>query len=617
MQGNIFKTNVDSQTRTPSCRTRDQTRRNDSTVPIVSTTYWSDTTDVMCWINSSKRKYRPYVAIRITEILSKSKITDCRWVPGKMNPADLATKPIINTKNTQEIWLNGPPFLRRDESDWPVKIKVKPDNSSRELVKILHIKNDYRKYIKITGDPIRISNWLKLVRVTAWTIRITRHLFRKLGPLDREEIINAEFELYKEAQRGFSEERKLILNGKRIPKSSELHRFSVFIDPKDPYQLLRLKSRLMKSKEIPYTTRVPIFMPKNDMITRRIVQFYHEITGHQNHQTTLNLLKRQFVIVSIQSLLNKVIRNCQSCAIYLAKPETPEMAALPLERLDYGCRPFANIGLDCFGPFKIGIDDRHKKVWGFLTMCLTTRAIQVDFLESLHGTACVDALTIFSNQWKVPKTIRCDNATNFVWASKNFIGRKGECPTWKFNPPLAPHMGGSWERVVRTIKSTLSRIQIPENMTLNKLRLFMSHVVDIVNSRPLTHVSVESEDSPSITPNHFLRPCMSEESKDNNIDLLGKHLENQDLLKKFWKKWSDEYLPTISVRSKWRDHVEPLNSGDLVIFKNDWGWTRGRIEEVFSDPESGQSREVTIYTKDKIYRRAVTQVAKLRIVKEY
>lgn len=176
---------------------------------------------------------------------------------------------------------------------------------------------------------------------------------------------------------------------------------------------------------------------------------------------------------------------------------------------------------------------------------------------------------------------------------------------------------GSWERMVRTIKSTLPRIQIPENMTLNKLRLFMSHVVDIVNSRPLTHVSVRSEDSPSITPNHFLRPCMSEEPQDINIDLLGKHLENQDLLKKFWKKWSDEYLPMISVRNKWRDHVEPLNFGDLVIFKNDWGWARGRIDEVFSDPDSGQSREVTIYTRDKIYKRAVTQVAKLRIVREH
>lgn len=60
-------------------------------INITSTTYWTDARDVMCWINSAKRRYRPYVGIRITEILSVSKISDWRWVPGKMNPADLAT----------------------------------------------------------------------------------------------------------------------------------------------------------------------------------------------------------------------------------------------------------------------------------------------------------------------------------------------------------------------------------------------------------------------------------------------------------------------------------------------------------------------------------------------
>lgn len=131
-------------------------------------------------------------------------------------------------------------------------------------------------------------------------------------------------------------------------------------------------------------------------------------------------------------------------------------------------------------------------------------------MDTLSGKDC-SALGIFSIQWRVPNRIRCDNATNLVWTAKNFVGRKGEKPEWIFNPPLAPHMGGTWERLKRSIKTTISRLPIPTDITLTQLKLFMSHVVDIVNSRPLTRVPVRSEDDPPITPNHFLRPCMSDE----------------------------------------------------------------------------------------------------------
>ncbi|CAG7723012.1 unnamed protein product, partial [Allacma fusca] len=75
---------------------------------------------------------------------------------------------------------------------------------------------------------------------------------------------------------------------------------------------------------------------------------------------------------------------------------------------------------------------------------------------------------------------------------------------WYFNPPGGPHMGGCYERLVRSVKVALGvalKERYPEEDLLHTLLLEAEF---LVNSRPLTHVSVDPDDPESITPNHFL-----------------------------------------------------------------------------------------------------------------
>lgn len=591
-----------------------------TSVPITTVTYWTDAKDVLWWINSAKRKYKQFVAIRVSEILLNSKSTEWRWVPGKENPADLGTKPQPNLCARQNLWLEGPTFLRRDQVFWPKEETITPNDPDLEILKVFHMRTS-PGHSRIVADPLRVGSWLKMVRVTAWTMRIVNHLARNKAPLSTHELKRAETEILREAQREFKIERDLIL-GKRscdIPKTSPLYKLSPFIDPEDPMQLIRMRSRILKANNLSYAMRYPIILPGGNPITKRLVEFYHQIHGHQLHQTVLNELRKKFIIIRSWNTLNKVLKSCQHCAVYRAEPRPPEMAVLPIERLDYGCRPFANVGIDCFGPITITKSrSRQEKRYGLIFTCLTTRAIQIEVLESMTGPDCLAAISIFGNQWTVPDVIRCDNGTNFVWASKNYQGRKGEVPEWKFNPPLAPHMGGVWERMIKTVKNTLNGMQMPEKITQTELRVFLSKVVDVVNSRPLTRVPLRSAEDFPITPNHFLRPCMGENPQTLTEDatLLIGFEENQKSLKIFWQKWSKEYLPFIAARSKWHKKVEPLLIGDLVFLRLDNGWVRGRIEEVFVDPESGQVREVTVFTRQRSYRRAATQVAKISILQQ-
>lgn len=121
-------------------------------------------------------------------------------------------------------------------------------------------------------------------------------------------------------------------------------------------------------------------------------------------------------------------------------------------------------------------------------------------------------------------------------------------PQWFFNPPASPHMGGSWERLIGSVKKVLSNIKPTRNPSDELLRSLLIEIENIVNSRPLTHVAIESNDAEALTPNHFLigstsgvKPpsCFSSDE----VVLRRNYKISQQLASFFWKRWVREYLP--------------------------------------------------------------------------
>lgn len=69
---------------------------------------------------------------------------------------------------------------------------------------------------------------------------------------------------------------------------------------------------------------------------------------------------------------------------------------------------------------------------------------------------------------------------------------------WVFNPPAMPHMGGVWERLVRSCNKALSVVL--QNRVLTDEVL----VAASANSCLLTEVSWDMDDLKALTQNHFL-----------------------------------------------------------------------------------------------------------------
>ncbi|XP_058816286.1 uncharacterized protein LOC131679563 [Topomyia yanbarensis] len=95
--------------------------------------FWIDAEVVLSWIRSDQRRYKQFVGFRIGEILSSTKLTDWRWVPTRLNVADLVTKWGKGLEiHTNSPWVRGQQFLYDSVEKWP-KRELPPANTTEEL----------------------------------------------------------------------------------------------------------------------------------------------------------------------------------------------------------------------------------------------------------------------------------------------------------------------------------------------------------------------------------------------------------------------------------------------------------------------------------------------------
>lgn len=92
------------------------------THPIQQRFFWTDSSTLRNWIRATASFYQIFVSNRIGEIQTLTETEEWRFVPGRLNPADAATRSAIGEEVWPKIWQSGPEFLFKAESDWPVDL---------------------------------------------------------------------------------------------------------------------------------------------------------------------------------------------------------------------------------------------------------------------------------------------------------------------------------------------------------------------------------------------------------------------------------------------------------------------------------------------------------------
>ncbi|XP_055623454.1 uncharacterized protein LOC129766877 [Toxorhynchites rutilus septentrionalis] len=611
------------------------------TVRVVRKVLWSDSATVLSWLRADHRRYKQFVACRIGELLTITDAENWRWVPSKQNPADIATKwgkgPDLMANS---IWLKGPSFLQLSETEWPRERRSA--SSTEEELRPCYA-NEKIKIPERLVELERFSQLNRVIRATAYVFRFIENIKRKINgqlrflrPLTSEELQKAERLVIRETQwQCFPDEMMVLKHNKAkqndeqtsVEKSSSLYRLCPVLDEEG---IIRVDGRIGAAPNVREEMKFPIILPRKHKFTRLLLDSYHRKYLHGNAETVVNEVRQIYHIPRLRVAVNNIANTCQWCRIYKCSPQIPRMAPLPLARMASFVRPFTYVGLDFFGPLTVKLGRSNVKRWVALFTCLTIRAVHVEVAHNQTTDSCVKCIRRFICRRGSPVEIYSDNGTNFQGAERLLREQieqlaatfTGVYTKWIFNPPGTPHMGGAWERMVRSIKTAMETAYYSNRKLDDEaLMTFVVEAEAIVNSRPLTYLPLTSVEDEAFTPNHFLlgnssgvrQPVV--EVSDSASALRSNWNHIQHLLDILWRRWTREYLPTLTRRPKWCGEAKPIVEGQLVLVVGDGRrneWTRGRIIQTIKGSD-GRIRQAIIQTARGLVRRPVARLAVLEV----
>ena len=280
--------------------------------------------------------------------------------------------------------------------------------------------------------------------------------------------------------------------------------------------------------------------------------------------------------------------------------------------------------MDCFGPFIVKDGRKEVKRCGLLLTCFSSRTVHIEMLDDISTDALINGLCCFVSLRGPARSIRCDRGTNFVGASHELKQRFNELSDDRVkqflmkhrcdfltNVPHASHMGGVWERQIRTVRSILSSLMLQHASRLDSvsLRTFVYEAMAIVNSRPLTTDNLNVPNGPEpLTPNHLITVKSSVIlPPPGNFEKEGLYSRKrwkrvQFLANQFWNRFKKEYLRAQQQRQKWNKTHRNVKIGDIVVLYDDGlflvPWRVGKVIETVVD-EDKLVRKVKVLVGDK------------------
>ena len=314
--------------------------------------------------------------------------------------------------------------------------------------------------------------------------------------------------------------------------------------------------------------------------------------------------------------------KCVKCRKLRAGPQQQKMADLPVDRLEPS-PPFTYSAVDFFGPWLVKEGRREVKRYGVLLTCIASPAIHLETANTLDTSSFINAYRRFVSRRGPVRQLRSDRGTNFVGCKNELQAALSEMDqerirsylleyncdwlNFQMNVPQASHMGGVWERQIRSVRNVLDVLLDNHGSQLDdeSLRTLLIEAEAIVNSRPLAPESSDTLEplTPSLLLTQKSRVLLPPPGKFSSVDLYSRRRWRrvQHLANEFWDRWRKEFLQVLQTRQKWIKPSRNLRIGDIVLLKEDDAqrncWRLARVDATYPSFD-GLVRKVRIAIAD-------------------
>ena len=558
--------------------------RKELNIDISKEVFWVDSKIVLGYIANESKQFKVFVANRVVQIRNQTSPSQWKYVCSSDNPADLCSRGMsVQDLTSNNMWWHGPDFLKDKYENNDSSDSFDIADGDPEVKKVSFAINTADTHASILQRLKYFSDWTHARKSLALCKRfinicLKRSLQGEYFPVSVEELTRAEITIIKlvQAEAFKSELQLLCKNDEKINKGmrrhSQLYKLDPFIDNDG---LIRVGGRIQRSN-FDVQVKHPVIIPKDSHIAELIIHHYHQRLHHQGRNSTLNEIRSHgYWIINGTSSVARFISKCVTCRRVRSETLTQKMANLPKDRLEMSS-PFMYSAVDYFGPFIIKEGRKELKRYGVLFTCMTTRAVHIETANSLSTDSFLNAYRRFVCRRGYCAQLRSDQGSNFIGArhelkqslqemnvnkiSDELLKDKCDFVSFKMNPPNASHMGGVWERQIRSVRSVLNVLLSNNSKILDdeSLRTFMIEAENIVNGRPLSTENLNDPFSVEpLTPNHFLtlksKLVLPPPGRFVKQDVFSKKKWRrvQYLVDQLWKRWQREYLHSLQITQRW------------------------------------------------------------------
>ena len=601
-------------------------------IPDLNDFYLTDSNISLGYIKNDVKRFRIFVANRVQKIRSYTRKDQWQHIESQSNPADHASRGItVMNKEAVSQWLNGPKFLlNKTLPDAKTDYQDVLDENDPEIRKpqellTVHASKSHESSYVLTRLEECYSSWTKIVRIIATMFQFVVRCRQKRQRSEKliltvsdlkgaentvikmiqHKYLCKEYDAYKEHMHDSSVGKKA---GKKL--CLKLWMLDPFVCNEG---LLRIGGRMRKSF-FDENIKHPVLLPKECAISKLIIRHHHSnVVKHSGRTTTINSIRQSGLwIIGVNYLVRGVINKCTTCRALRGKMGEQKMADLPESRFSTE-GPFTYTGLDMFGPFYVKEGRKEHKRFVILFTCMSSRAIHLESMINMETDSFIQALRRFFSRRGYVREITSDNGKNFVGAENEWkkaydlmdhsrinaflLERSCDLVDWKKNPPSASHMGGVWERQIRSVRNVLTGTLREQSNALNdeSFRTLLTEAECIVNSRPLTVENLADPSSMPLSPSNVLtmktRIVLPPPGIFQREDMYCRKRwrQVQYLANQFWSRWKKEYLSGLQKRQKWGGEKRNFRINDIVLVKDENlprnQWPLARVVKVFASKD--------------------------------